>query len=91
MNNVIKKIRQELKEKADEGVKRGGERFFKEQIKLYGVKTAVVSKIGKECFKEIKGQGKAEIFSLCDFALEVGIYGGRFYCLSLVLLSSKIL
>jgi 3-methyladenine DNA glycosylase AlkD len=55
MNNIISKIREELRGKADEEIKRSGERFFKERIKLYGVKTAVVSKIGKECFKEIKG------------------------------------
>ena len=72
MNNIIKKIRQELKEKADEDVKRSGERFFKEPIKLHGVKTAVVSKIGKECFKEIKGQSKAEIFALCDLLWKSG-------------------
>jgi 3-methyladenine DNA glycosylase AlkD len=72
MKNIIAKIRQELKEKADEDVKRGGERFFKERIKLYGVKTAVVGKIGKECFKEIKGQSKAEIFSLCDLLWKSG-------------------
>jgi 3-methyladenine DNA glycosylase AlkD len=66
VNNIIRKIRAELKEKADEDVKRSGERFFKERIKLYGVKTAVVSKIGKDCFKEIKGQSKTEIFELCD-------------------------
>jgi 3-methyladenine DNA glycosylase AlkD len=66
MNDIIKRIRAELKEKADEDVKRSGERFFKERIQLYGVKTAVVSKIGKECFKEIKGQSKAEIFKLCE-------------------------
>jgi 3-methyladenine DNA glycosylase AlkD len=66
VNNIIDKIRQKLKEKADENIRRSGERFFKEQIKLYGVKTAVVSKIGKEYFKEIKGQSKADIFSFCD-------------------------
>jgi 3-methyladenine DNA glycosylase AlkD len=66
MDNIIKKIRQELKEKADEDVKRGGERFFKEQVKFYGMKTPDVSRIGKEYFKEIKKQGKAEIFLLCE-------------------------
>ena len=55
-NNIIKRIRQGLKEKADEDVKRCGERFFKEQVKFYGMKTPDVSKIGKEYFKEIKGQ-----------------------------------
>ena len=81
MNNIIKRIRQELKEKADEDVKRSGERFFKERIKLYGVKTAVVSKIGKEYFKEIKGQSKAEIFSLCEELWKSGYMEEVFYCL----------
>jgi 3-methyladenine DNA glycosylase AlkD len=72
MTNIMAKIREALKEKADEDVQRSGERFFKEQIKLYGVKTAVVSKIGKECLKEIKGQSKAEIFSLCDLLWKSG-------------------
>jgi 3-methyladenine DNA glycosylase AlkD len=72
VNNIIDKIRQELKEKADENIRRSGERFFKEQIKPYGVKTAVVSKIGKEYFKEIKGWSKAEIFSLCDLLWKSG-------------------
>jgi len=64
--NIIKRIRQELKEKADEDVKRGGERFFKEQVKFYGMRTPDVIKIAKEYFKEIRGQSKAEIFLLCE-------------------------
>jgi 3-methyladenine DNA glycosylase AlkD len=66
MDNIIKRIRQELKEKADEDVRRVGERFFKEQVKLYGMRTPDVSKIAKEYFKEIKKQSKAEIFLLCE-------------------------
>lgn len=66
MKNIIKRIRQELKEKADEGAKKSGERFFKEQIKLYGIRTADVSKIGKEYFKEIEKRSKASIFELCE-------------------------
>ena len=66
MNNIIKKIKQELKEKADEHIKRSGERFFREQVKFYGMRTPDVSKIAKEYFKEIKRQSKAEIFLLCE-------------------------
>jgi 3-methyladenine DNA glycosylase AlkD len=66
MDNIIKRIRAELKGKADEDIKKGAERFFKERIKLYGIKTADVSKIGKEYFKEIRSQSKAEIFLLCE-------------------------
>ena len=72
MNNIIKRIRQELKEKADEDVKSGGERFFKEQVKFYGMRTPDVSKIGKEYFKEIKKQSKAEILLLCEELWESG-------------------
>jgi 3-methyladenine DNA glycosylase AlkD len=66
MNNIIKRIREELKTKANEDVRRSGERFFKEQVKLYGMRTPDVSRIGKEHFKEIKKQSKAEIFLLCE-------------------------
>jgi 3-methyladenine DNA glycosylase AlkD len=58
MNDIIKKIRQELKEKADEDVKRSGERFFKEQIKLYGMRTADVSKIGKDISKRSRNRAR---------------------------------
>lgn len=66
MDNIIKKIRQDLRQKADENAQRTGQKFFKERVQLYGVKTPVVSKIGNKIFKEIKEQGKAEIFKLCD-------------------------
>lgn len=66
MDNIIEKIRRELKKNADKKTKESGERFFKEKIKLYGVKTAVVGKIGKEYFKEIKDKSKKDIFDLCE-------------------------
>jgi 3-methyladenine DNA glycosylase AlkD len=72
MDNITKRIRQELKGKEDEDVKRNGERFFKEQVKFYGMRTPDVSKIAKEYFKEIKRQSKAEIFSLCDLLWKSG-------------------
>ncbi len=53
-------------EKADEDIKRSGERFFKERVKMYGMKTADVTKIAKEYFKEIRKQGKTDIFKLCE-------------------------
>lgn len=66
MSNIINKIRQELKQNSDEKTKKTGQNFFKEKIKLYGVKTAIVSKIGKEYFKTIKDKKKTEIFDLCE-------------------------
>jgi 3-methyladenine DNA glycosylase AlkD len=66
MDNIIEKIRRELKGNADKKTKESGERFFKEKIKLYGVKTATVGKIGKEHFKAIKDKSKKDIFNLCE-------------------------
>lgn len=66
MDNVINKIRQELKKNADEKTKESGKNFFKEKIKFYGVKTAIVSDIGKQYFKNIQNKKKAEIFGLCE-------------------------
>jgi 3-methyladenine DNA glycosylase AlkD len=66
MSAVIHRIRQDLKQKADANTQRTGQRFFKEQVQLYGVRSAVVTRIGKEYFKEIKEKSKEEIFSLCD-------------------------
>lgn len=48
MNGVIEAIRRALRENIDAHTKQTGQRFFKESINLYGVKTAVVSKIAKE-------------------------------------------
>jgi len=66
MSGIIESIRQELKKNADSNGVKNGQHFFKEKIKLYGVKTAVVGKIGKEYFKAIKDKNKSEIFVLCE-------------------------
>jgi len=66
MNSVIGKIRQELKRNADEKVKNSGKHFFKEEVKLYGVKTALGIRIGKDSFQKIKDRKKSEIFELCE-------------------------
>jgi len=66
MPGIIKKIRQELKNRADEKTKKSFRRFFKDEIKSYGVKVPVVQKLAKEFFKEIKDFSKKEIFEMCE-------------------------
>ncbi len=66
MNDIINKIRQELKENSDEKTRLSGLRFFKEEVKLYGVKSAVVGRIGKDNFKAVKEKQKSEILALCE-------------------------
>jgi len=66
MSSIINKIRIELKQNTDEKTKASGERFFKEAVKFYGVKTAIVSKMAREYFQQIKDQDKSEILALCE-------------------------
>ena len=66
MSDVIELVRQELKKNADLKEIKKGQHFFKEKVMFYGVKTAVVGKIGREFFKAIKDKNKSEIFVLCE-------------------------
>ena len=66
MNNIIENLRQELIKNANEKTRLSGERFFKEDVKLYGIKSADVSRISKEHYKNITDKSKSQIFSLCN-------------------------
>ena len=66
MSQITNLIRKELKQKSDPHTKATGQNFFKEEVKLYGVKSALVTKIGKAFDKEILTMDKKEVFTLCD-------------------------
>jgi 3-methyladenine DNA glycosylase AlkD len=66
MSDIISRLRKELKQNSDEEIKKSGQRFFKEDVKMYGMKTTVGTKIGKEYFTIIKDKTKKEIFELCE-------------------------
>lgn len=70
--NVLATVRQELQESADEKTRESAQRFFKEEVKFHGVKSAVVKKIATKYLREIKGRDKNEIFSLCEDLLQDG-------------------
>ena len=66
MENIITKIREALVAVADEKTRQQSEYFFKEQITVYGVKSATVQKIAKDFYAEIKDSPKAEILDTCE-------------------------
>jgi 3-methyladenine DNA glycosylase AlkD len=66
MKNRIKTVRQSLKDNADEKTQLGSKRFFKEPIKLYGVKSQTVHQIAKEQLADLNGVSKDEVFALCE-------------------------
>ncbi len=72
MENIIEKIRAELKSKSDEKTRTVSQNYFKEKIKSYGVKTAVVTSIGKEYYRHINVLTKSEIFDLCESLWQSG-------------------
>lgn len=66
MDPVISQIRRELKSHSDPDIRKTSQRFFKEEITCYGMKTATVIAIAKKYWKVVKGRSKPEIFALCE-------------------------
>ena len=66
MDPLIARIRKELSEHADPQIQKNSQRFFKEEIRCYGMKTARVVAIAKQYWKEVKPRDKGEIFALCE-------------------------
>ena len=66
MNDVIERIRQELRDNADEEKRASGERFFKEEVKLYGLTVPTVNRIAKSYLHDLKKQSKPYVFALCE-------------------------
>ncbi len=72
MNNILENLRKELRENSNPEIKKSGERFFKEEVKLYGIKTSYGTKLGKEYFKSVRERPKKEIFTLCEELFKSG-------------------
>ncbi|MGE5187717.1 MAG: DNA alkylation repair protein, partial [Betaproteobacteria bacterium] len=66
MNKLLSEIRAELAASADDKTRDSAKRFFREQIKVYGVKTATVEKIARKYWSQVKTFGKSDIFELCE-------------------------
>ncbi len=66
MNPIIVNIREELIRNADEKTRIQGEKFFKENVKIYGLKSALVTVISKEFYKKLTDKSKPAVFSLCE-------------------------
>lgn len=72
MDHMISEIRKELEQNADDKTKNSTQRFFKEKVICYGVRSAIVGKIAKKYYGEIKEKNKKEIFSLCEELMKSG-------------------
>lgn len=73
MEIILNQIRSDLQNSSDEKTRQSGHRFFKEEVKMYGVKSATVAAIGKKHFKSVAHLSKNEIFDLCEVLLQSGM------------------
>jgi len=62
----IKKVRKELNRYIDREYRNGAKKYFKEGIRLYGVRSHHVRKISASYFSDVRGKNKQEIFHLCE-------------------------
>ena len=63
---MLRSIRAELRANVDPKAKESFQRFFKESIRFYGVRTAAVRALAKKYWKEISQFDKKTIFAICE-------------------------
>ena len=66
MSRIIENLRTELKANVDEKTQASAQKFFREKITFYGVKTPAVGKIAKKYWPEVESLSKVEVFGLCE-------------------------
>jgi 3-methyladenine DNA glycosylase AlkD len=66
MENIIEKIRVELIKNADEKTRIQGEKFFKENVKIYGWKSAQLKELSKCYYRLLADKSKSAVFELCE-------------------------
>ncbi len=72
MKTLLSDIRKDLKANADPKVALSTKHFFKEEIKVYGLKSAEVKKITAKHLKTLRGQTKAEVFAAAEQLFKSG-------------------
>jgi 3-methyladenine DNA glycosylase AlkD len=65
-SRLRRSILRDLKLHVEPEYRRGAEKYVKEGIVLYGVRSGNVRKISAKHYREIKKHGKDDIFALCD-------------------------
>jgi 3-methyladenine DNA glycosylase AlkD len=66
MKQIVENIREELSRNADDKIKASGERFFKEAVLMYGLKSALVTAISREHFRNLADNSKTNVFPVCE-------------------------
>ncbi len=72
MDQLLVEMISKLDAEADERTKLSGERYFKENVRIRGLRNARVSAIGKEYFRLLPVKDKNYVFGLCTQLWETG-------------------
>lgn len=84
MMEVLNEIRDYLTQSADETLRISGQRYFKEEVKIYGIKTADVIKFAKSIITKNPWLTKKDIFHLAESLFQSGIMEESFIACELV-------
>ncbi|MBW3015940.1 DNA alkylation repair protein [Candidatus Woesearchaeota archaeon] len=71
---MISEIKEELKKNIDRKYKEGAEKYFKEPVKFYGVRTPDVRKTASVFYKQIKNKQLRDIFKISEDLMKTGIF-----------------
>lgn len=69
---ILADIRKELQSRMEPAYKEQNEKFFKEQVKMFGVRTPVVRDLASRYFPQARRLKKKELFALCARLLRSG-------------------
>lgn len=64
--DVLAALREDLRQSADEATRRTFQRFFRETVTCYGVKTPVARQIARRYFHALEQGEKKAVFALCE-------------------------
>jgi 3-methyladenine DNA glycosylase AlkD len=66
MKEILDKVRSELLEASDDKAREASQRYFKEEVKLYGIRARQIRDIAGNNFRTVRKLEKDQIFSLCE-------------------------
>lgn len=72
MDSVLIDLLNDFDRNADVSVRIQGEKFFKENVRIRGLRNALTTSIGRDHYKKLPDKSKERIFELCDQLWQTG-------------------
>ncbi len=72
MKNIIEELQSVLISNADEKTRISGERYFREEVRMHGLKSALVESIARDHFKKLPDKARGYVFGLCEELWKTG-------------------